>query len=1017
MANPEGYALTETLREDGETTLCRARKTSDASEVLLLSSKRAAPTLIARLEREYSLRSELDPRWSAKPLALLRHDSTVTLVLEDSGGIPLNVAAFGPHRVAERLDVAIGLALALNQVHERGLIHKDIKPANVLMNPATGEVHLMGFGIATHLPRERPAPEPPEAIAGTLAYMAPEQTGRMNRSIDSRSDLYSLGITLYELFTGAQPFTASEPMAWIHCHVARLPVPPAERNRSVPGQLSAVIMKLLAKTPEDRYQTALGLEADLRRCLAEWQTSGQIAPFALAERDTSTRLLIPEKLYGREQETAALLAAWERVVSSGAPELLLVSGYSGVGKSSLVNELHKSIVLPRGRFASGKFDQYRRGIPCATLAQAFAALIQQVLVEPEETVARYRATIQQAVGPNGQLIVDLVPELEFVIGKQEAVPVLPAQESQNRCHAVFTRFLGVFARPEHPLALFLDDLQWLDPASLNLLQHILSSSEVRDLLLIGAYRDNEVSPSHPLMLTLDSVRCSTLPVHDIVLAPLSADDIAELVGDTVHRGREEVRPLARLVYEKTAGNPFFTTQFLTALHDEALLRLIGERWEWDLERIRATDFTDNVVELMIGKLGRLSAATQGALKVLACLGHRVDSAVLGRVLGQGAEETQAALWDAIVAGLIVMAGNGYAFAHDRIQEAAYSLIPEPERATEHLRVGRLLLLGRPEPEIEEAIFELVNHFNRGLELVTDAAEKELIFDLNFRAGKRAKAANAYASARTYLAQAMALLPQEAWSRQYAETFELIFDASECEYLVGNFARADDLLNLILARARSHPDRAKVYRLRATLFQVAGRYQDALRAGLEGLEPFGIVAPESAGALQAAFSRELEEFSLNLRGRRIADLVDAKVASDADARAVIGLVAEISVPLYSTRSPLFPWLILRSVNTSLRFGNTEDSCLGYIFLAILRIGLFDDIPTGFELSEMALRLNEKFHNEKLRGTLLFIHGLVVHSWRRPFATSLPIAEQGLVASLNVGDLVHANLNAYALVWQT
>jgi serine/threonine protein kinase len=409
MTSLAGYALTQTLRGDGETTLARGRSADDASAVLLLSSRRPSPAVIERLEREYALRGELDPRWSVRPLALVRHENNVTLVLEDSGGIPLNCGSLRPGNVAKVLRVAIGLGAALNQVHGCGLIHKDIKPANVLLNPATGEVRLTGFGIATRLPRERQAPEAPAGIAGTLAYMAPEQTGRMNRSIDSRSDLYSLGVTLYELFTGTLPFAASEPMEWIHCHVARLPTPPAERNHQIPEQLSAVVMKLLAKTAEDRYQTASGLEADLRRCLADFQAIGRIEPFALAEHDVSARLSIPEKLYGRERESAALLAAWQRVVADGTPELLLVSGYSGAGKSSLVSELHKVIVLPRGVFASGKFDQFERGIPYSTLARAFGALIRQILVEPEDVVLRYRDAIREAVGPNGQLIVDLVP--------------------------------------------------------------------------------------------------------------------------------------------------------------------------------------------------------------------------------------------------------------------------------------------------------------------------------------------------------------------------------------------------------------------------------------------------------------------------------------------------------------------------------------------------------------------------------------------------------------------------------
>jgi hypothetical protein len=420
---------------------------------------------------------------------------------------------------------AVGLAAALGKLHQQGLIHKDIKPANVLVNSATGAIRLTGFGIASRLPREHQEPKPPEVIAGTLAYMAPEQTGRMNRSIDSRSDLYSLGVTFYEMLTGVLPFTASNPMEWVHCHIARQPIPPGEYAKGIPPPLSAIVMKLLAKTAEERYQTAAGVTADLWRCLKEWETHRHIDLFPLGAHDVSDRLLIPEKLYGREREIEALLASFDRVVVSGVAELVLVLGYSGIGKSSVVNELHKAIVPPRGIFISGKFDQHKRIIPYATLAQAFQGLVRQTLSKSEEEVGQWRDAIREAVGANGQLMVNLIPDLELVIGKQPPVPEIPPQDAQNRFQMVFQRFLGAFARPEHPLALFLDDLQWLDAATLELLEHLITKAEVRHLLLVGAYRDNEVSPSHPLMRALDAIHNAGASVQRIALAPLLVDDV------------------------------------------------------------------------------------------------------------------------------------------------------------------------------------------------------------------------------------------------------------------------------------------------------------------------------------------------------------------------------------------------------------------------------------------------------------------------------------------------------------
>src|SRR5713226_1281940 len=449
----------QVLGEDGERVFCRrwhdgADGDGTAVPAVLPASDPPTPRSLDRLAHEYGLKDELDRAWAVRPLSLVRERGLTVLVLEDPGGEPLDRSLGAPMEVGRFLRLAIGIARALGNVHQRGLVHREITPANILVTGANGEVRLTGFGIASRLPRERQSPEPPEFIAGTLAYMAPEQTGRMNRSIDSRSDLYSLGVTLYQMLTGGLPFTASDPMEWVHCHIARKPVPPGERLNNVPAAVSAIIMKLLAKTAEERYQTAAGVESDLRRCLSEWETQCRIDEFPLGEDDTPDRLLLPEKLYGRAREIDTLLAAFDRVVVHGTPEFVLVSGYSGIGKSSVVNELHKVLVPPRGLFASGKFDQYQRDIPYATLAQAFQSLLRPLLGQSEEQLDRWRKALSDALGPNAQLIVNLVPELELVIGTQPPVPELPSQEAKNRFQMVFRRFLGVFARKEHPLALF-----------------------------------------------------------------------------------------------------------------------------------------------------------------------------------------------------------------------------------------------------------------------------------------------------------------------------------------------------------------------------------------------------------------------------------------------------------------------------------------------------------------------------------------------------------------------------------
>jgi PAS domain S-box-containing protein len=782
-----GYMLVP-LRESADFTLYRGRKHDDPSPVLAIAlPEQPTPQSIRRLMHEYSFAAELDPAWAAKPMAITRHEGRTILVLKDPGGQPLD-------RILERdqgqpldltrfLSTAIGLARTLGQVHQQGLIHKDIKPANVLVDD-TGNAWLTGFGIASQLPRERQSLEPPEFIAGTLAYMAPEQTGRMNRSIDSRSDLYSLGVTFYEMLTGSLPFTASDPMEWVHCHIAKQPVAPIERVGTVPASVSAITMKLLSKTAEERYQTAVGVESDLRRCLSQWESQGEIDNFTLGGHDTPDRFMIPEKLYGRDREVDTLLTAFDRIVGGGRAELVLVSGYSGIGKSAVVNELHKPLVPPRGLFASGKSDQYKRDIPHASLAQAFQSLIRRLLSQNEEDLRKWQDALREALGPNGLLLVDLVPELKHIIGEQPPVPELPPQEAQRRFQIVFRRFIGAFARPEHPLALFLDDMQWLDVATLDLLEDLLTGNDLQHLLLIGAYRDNEINAAHPLVRKLEAIRQAGAAVQDIVLTPLGRDDLGKLLVDSLHCQLERAAPLADLIHEKTTGNPFFAIQFISTLADDRLLTFDyrARRWAWDLLRIRAKGFTDNVVELMVEKLKCLPPETQKVLQQFACMGNSAEFEMLRMGYQGSVEDMHDHLWEAVRSGLIFHADNSYGFLHDRVQEAAYSLIPKELRAEAHLRIGMLLAEHTPAEKREEAIFEIVNQLNRGSHLITSVEDRERVAELNLIAGRRAKLSTAYDSSLKYLRAGRALLAEETWERNHQLIFSIEYMTAECELL-------------------------------------------------------------------------------------------------------------------------------------------------------------------------------------------------------------------------------------------
>ena len=1014
MTELSRYAL-ETLREDGEFVLSRGRREGDQSPVLIVAprSEHLAPGSLARLEHEYSLRSELDPAWAACPRALVRDAGRPILLLEDPGGEPLDRLLGQPFEVPRFLRYAIGLSAALGGVHERGLIHKDLKPANVLVNPATGAVRLTGFGIASRLPRERQPPEPPEVIAGTLAYMAPEQTGRMNRSIDSRSDLYSLGVTLYEILTGQLPFTATDPMEWIHCHIARRPVPPGERVGGIPGPIAAIVVKLLAKTAEDRYQTAAGVEGDLRRCLAAWEAVGQIAPFPLGTKDASDRLLIPERLYGRQAQLATLLAAFVRVAARGTPELVLVSGYSGIGKSSVVHELHKVLVPLRGLFASGKFDQYQRDIPYATLAQAFQTLVRQILVKSEAEVEQWRGALTEALGPNGQLLVNLIPQLELIIGPQPPVPDLPPRDAHNRFQLVFRRFLGAFARPEHPLALFLDDLQWLDAATLDLLEHLVTHSEVRHLLLVGAYRDNEVSASHPLMRALEAVRNAGASVQEIVLAPLGLDDVGQLVADSLHCEPERVRPLAQLVQEKTGGNPFFAIQFFTALAEEGLLGFDpGTRdWQWNMDRIRAKSYTDNVVELMAGKLRRLSARTQEALKQLACLGSVAETATLAVIHGETEEAMHAALWEAVHAGLVFRQESAYKFLHDRIRQAAYLLIPEQHRADIHLRIGRVLLASTTADRLAEHLFDIANQLNRGAARLIDRDEKAQVATVDLRAGRKAKASAAYASAHAYFAAGMDLLDDRDWGLRYELTFSLWLERAECEFLSGNFDKAEQLIAELLRRAASNVDQAAVYQVKLLLHTVKSENRQAVASALTCLRLFGIDIP--AHPTWEQVQAEYEAVWQTLEGRPTESLIDLPVMTDPELQAAVQLLSVLGPPAYFTDFHLFCLIACRMVKIGMQHGISDASTLGFALLGFISGPVFHRYGEGYRFARLACDLVEKHRFIANQPKVYHATGTVAF-WTQPIETAIDLMRACFRTAIETGDLTFACYGMHQVV---
>jgi PAS domain S-box-containing protein len=1004
--------------QPGETVMCRGSRRSDGGErravlFVLAAAEHPSPSILNRLGHEYELRDELDTAWALKPLELVRGGTRVMLVLEDCGGEPLQRFIGAPMEVGRFLRLAIGIAMALGRLHQRGLVHKDIKPTNILVNAATGNAWLTGFGIATRLQRERQAPVAPEIIGGTLPYMAPEQTGRMNRSIDSRSDLYSLGVTFYQMLAGSLPFSATDPMDWVHSHIARTPISPRECVPSIPEVLEAIILKLLMKSAEDRYQTAGGVEADLRCCLSSWERYHQLPSLPIATNDVPDRLLIPEKLYGREAHINTLVAAFDRIVAHRSVEFVLISGYSGIGKSSVVNELHKVLVPSRGLFASGKFDQYKRDIPYSTLAQAFQSLVGQLLTKSDEEIASWRAAFLDALGPNAQLMVDLVPNLAYIVGETAPVPTLPPHDAQNRFQLVFRRFLSVFARAAHPLALFIDDLQWLDAATLELIEQLIPHPEVKHLLLVGAYRDNEVRPSHPLIRTLRTIRDAGGKVHEIILGPLTVDDVARFLGDSLRHGQDAIAPLARLVHEKTGGNPFFVIQFVAALAEEQLLAFDYNRalWTWELARIRAKGFTENVADLMAAKLARLPDAGRDALGQLACLGNVAEVAYLALLRGAPEDDIHADLWEAARAGLIVRRDRAYTFLHDRVQEAAYALIPEGERAATHLQIGRTLASRVGAERLEGTIFEIVSHLNRGAALITSQQERDQLAEFNLMAAKRAKRSTAYSSALSYLTVGRSLLTDESWDRNYPLVFAIELNRAECEILIGDRA-AEQRLLFLSERASNLVDASSVACLRQTLYTTLDKLDRSVEVGLEYLTKVGI--QWTAHPTKEEVNIEYDNMWRRLEIRQIEAMAELPRMQEPLIAATVAVLTELVPGAYFTDINLLCLVVGRITNLSFDHGNTDGSCYAYSLLGFIIGSHFGNYQDGFRFGRLALDLVDQPGLSRFRARVNLNFAYCTNPWSKHIRTGRGLLRQGITAALETGDLTFAAYTYYCLI---
>jgi len=1117
---PDGYRIVEELYNGVRTLVHRGIRQADGRSVILKWLKNPSPAFaeLVRFRNQYVITHNLDLPGIVKPLALEPYRNGYILVMPDEGYVSLQPSAIShqhltaresgkiyakqdgqrgnqsslnshPLSIADFLNIGIQLTDILHGLYQNRVIHKDIKPANILIHPETKQVKLIDFSIASLLPKEAQEIQNPNLLEGTLAYISPEQTGRTNRGLDYRTDFYSLGVTFYELLAGELPFNSEDPMELVHSHIAKSPVFPRTPH-PIPPTLSEIALKLMAKNAEDRYQSALGLKRDLEKCLSRWQESGAIEPFELGERDACDRFLIPEKLYGREAEVAQLLTAFERVSqensefkiqnsklkqefkgqdTSNSPqppnsltpqlpnspppqfpnsptphsptphtphptrsELVLVAGYSGVGKTAVINEVRKPIIEARGYFIQGKFDQFNRNIPFCAFVQAFQDLIQQLLCESEPQLQQWRDKILQALGKNGQVMIDAIPSLEQIIGPQPPVPELSGSADQNRFNFLLQNFIQVFTTQDHPLVIFLDDLQWADVASLHLLTFLLYESKRSALLVIGAYRDNEVSLAHPLNFALEKICQAQARVSTIAIAPLPQEEINRLIADTLRCSPDLASPLTQLIYRKTQGNPFFTTQFLRSLQSESFITFneCEGYWQCDLARIQSLTLSDNAVELMVRQLQKLAQETQNILKIAACIGNQFELQDLAIIAEQTSVEIVTSLWPALQAGLIrpqsqiYLFGRqeqeflkteknilrvSYKFLHDRVQQAAYSLIPEAKKQSTHLKIGQLLLRNTPTEKQDEKIFAIVNQLNLGVDLIAERSQRDELAKLNLRAGQKAKASTAYSAALQYFSVGIELLPKTSWSTSYNLTLTLYVSATEAAYLSGHFTEMERLAEIVLKQGKSILDVIAIYEIKILTCMAQNQPQNGVEIALKTLKDLGIELPENP--TQDEIGKELQATAIHFNERAIEAAISLPEMTAPTQLAAVRILATVFPLTYILGSNLMPLAILKIVNLSRVYGNTAPSSLGYVGYGLILCSVVGEIETGYQFGTLALKLLDRINAPPLKVKIVCLFNLFVRHFKEHNRMTLQPLLEAYQSAVEVGDWEYAAYSAH------
>ncbi|MCX9155330.1 AAA family ATPase [Niveibacterium sp. 24ML] len=1043
MIEIPGYRIGAALHQSRLRAVLNVVRVRDGRQLIAKTLKAEYPDkqAVAALRREYQIVQRLQAASSiVRVHALEAHGNGNLAIVYEPFGQPLAklIGQAGARIIPLNrfFDIAIAIAEALGQVHEHEVVHKNIHPGSVLVDEA-GRVRLIDFGLSSEISRERPNYGVSKRIEGSLPYISPEQTGRMNRDLDYRSDFYSLGVTLFELLTGELPFKADSVLEWVHSHIGKQPPSPSERDHSIPETVSAIVLKLMAKNAEDRYQSSFGLIADLTRCQQALADTGAIPLFALGLRDVSRKFQIPQKLYGREAELAVLMRLFDDV-AKGATAICMVSGYSGIGKSALVNELGKPLVRQHGYLIEGKFDQFHRSTPYSALATAFRSLIRQLLGESRERTDALREKILAAVAPNAQLLVELMPDLALIIGPQPAVPELPRTEAQNRFQIAILNFLRVITS-EQALVIFLDDLQFSDTASLNLIRWLAGARELSRLMLIGAYRSNEVDTGHPLRLALNEIQ-AIRPIHDLPLHPLDPASSAQLVADALGCSVAACAALSAVLHDKAQGNPFFLTEMLKALEQSRAISFSPEAggWQWDLDGVQRAGLPDDVVDLVVANLRKLAPDTQRVLQLAACIGASFDLRTLAIIHQQSLDQTAAALLPALKRHMVIplqdeyklvgeAAGDeaghakaaglnpSYRFQHDRVQQAAYALIDHEHKQAVHLSIGRLIQAHATPQERTARLIDIVDHLNQGLRLIDDAAERRELAALNLAAGLMAQRSSAYESALEYLRIGQSLLARDAWDTDFELAKALATEYQQCAYLTARFDEAEAYIEQLLARARSNLERAEILSMRTRQYATTGKMVESIDAAILGLGLLGIRITSNPD--RAAIARERAAVKRNLAGREIASLIHSPPLTDPSRLIAIRLLMEIFPAAFLSGSGnLFPFLVLKSVNISLSSGTSPESAFAYAAYGMLLCGVLDDPATGYEYGQLAVAMNDQLDDIALKSRVLYVYTMFVHHWSKHWSSMTPWFRRGIESGYQSGDLLYLAYSAQdCIIW--